>query len=82
MCNVQAAFARIAEELRHQYALSYYPSNTAADGTYRRVRVVVKLPNAVVRCREGYRAKGQATAAGDKSNDRPVLRKRQLADVQ
>ncbi len=82
LSNVQAAFTRIAEELRHQYALSYYPTNTVQDGSFRKVRVVVKVPNAVVRCREGYRAKGQTTtAAGDKDNNRPVLRRRQLADV-
>ena len=82
LSNVNAAFTRIAEELRHQYALSYYPTNTAADGSFRKVRVVVKVPNAVVRCREGYRAKGQTTtAASDKDGNRPVLRRRQLADT-
>jgi VWFA-related protein len=82
LSNVQAAFTRIAEELRHQYALSYYPTNTAQDGSFRKVRVVVKVPNAVVRCREGYRAKGQATtAASDKDGNRPVLKRRQLADT-
>ena len=84
LSNVNAAFTRIAEELRHQYALSYYPTNTAQDGAFRKVRVVVKVPNAVVRCREGYRAKGQATTAAttsDKDNNRPVLKRRQLADT-
>ncbi len=82
LSNVHAAFTRIAEELRHQYALSYYPTNTAQDGSFRKVRVVVKVPNAVVRCREGYRAKGQVTtAASDKDGNRPVLRRRQLADT-
>ncbi|NOT61622.1 MAG: VWA domain-containing protein, partial [Acidobacteria bacterium] len=82
LSNVQAAFTRIAEELRHQYALSYYPTNTAQDGSFRKVRVVVKVPNAVVRCREGYRARGQGTtAASDKDGNRPVLKRRQLTDT-
>jgi Ca-activated chloride channel homolog len=82
LSSVNAAFTRIAEELRHQYALSYYPTNTALDGSFRKVRVVVKVPNAVVRCREGYRARGQATtAANDKDSNRPVLKRRQLADT-
>lgn len=81
LSNVNAAFTRIAEELRHQYALSYYPTNTAQDGSFRRVRVVVKVPNAIVRCREGYRARGTTTtAASDKDGNRPVLKRRQLAD--
>lgn len=76
--NVHSAFASIAEELRYQYALSYYPSNTAQDGTYRRVRVQAKLSNIVVRAREGYRAKGTPNGK-DNGKDRPILRPRQLA---
>lgn len=54
--DLQKAFASIADELRYQYALSYYPTNTALDGAYRRLRVLVSTPNAVVRTRKGYRA--------------------------
>jgi VWFA-related protein len=54
--NLKKAYSQIAEELRHQYSLSYYPSNTARDGSYRRIRVRVEQPNLVVRAREGYRA--------------------------
>jgi VWFA-related protein len=76
--NVQEAFSNIAEELRHQYALSYYPSNTKEDGTYRRVRVQAKTPGVIIRARDGYRAKG--TPANKDEKDRPVLRPRQLAE--
>lgn len=48
-------FALIADELRNQYALRYYPTNTRRDGTYRTIRVKVSLPDAVVRARKGYR---------------------------
>lgn len=78
--NVHSAFTSIAEELRYQYALSYYPTNTAQDGTYRRVRVQAKLPNVVVRAREGYRAKGTPNG-NDNGKDRPILRPRQLAST-
>lgn len=78
--NVHSAFTSIAEELRYQYALSYYPSNTLQDGTYRRVRVQAKLPNVVVRAREGYRAKGTPNG-NDNGKDRPILRPRQLAST-
>jgi Ca-activated chloride channel homolog len=54
--NLKKAYSQIAEELRHQYSLSYYPSNTARDGSYRRIRVRVEPPKLVVRAREGYRA--------------------------
>ena len=67
--NLKKAFTQIAEELRHQYALSYYPTNTARDGSYRRIRVRVEQPNLVVRAREGYRAAGRATALNEPTPD-------------
>jgi len=48
-------FALIADELRNQYALRYYPTNTRRDGTYRSIRVRVTVPDAIVRARKGYR---------------------------
>ncbi|MFN0122922.1 MAG: VWA domain-containing protein [Blastocatellia bacterium] len=54
--NAEEAFARIAEELRHQYAVGYYPANTARDGSFRRIRVVLDQPGLIVRARDGYRA--------------------------
>ncbi len=54
--DVNQAFSQIADELRHQYALSYYPANEKRDGAYRKIRVVVGKPEAVVRARKGYRA--------------------------
>jgi VWFA-related protein len=51
--------ARIAAELREQYLLGYSPANTALDGKYRRVNVVVRAPRgsaATVRHRTGYYA--------------------------
>jgi hypothetical protein len=76
---VQQAFANIAEELRHQYALSYYPTNTKEDGTFRRIRIQARVPGVIVRAREGYRAKG--TPTGDEKRERPILRPRQLAET-
>jgi Ca-activated chloride channel homolog len=54
--NLSDAFSRIADELRHQYSLSYYPSNSARDGSWRYVKVRAVKPGLIVRAREGYRA--------------------------
>lgn len=75
--NLAQAFSMIAEELRHQYALSYYPTNSKKDGTYRRVKVRVEKPEMIVRAREGYRAASEAASGGQ--NERPELKRRQLA---
>lgn len=47
---------QIAHEIRNQYILGYTPTNEAADGTFRKVRVEVDTPGAVVRTRSGYYA--------------------------
>lgn len=54
--NAVEAFAQVADELRHQYVLGYYPSNRARDGSYRRIRVTVDRPGVKIRARSGYRA--------------------------
>jgi Ca-activated chloride channel family protein len=53
--SLNQTFGLIADELRQQYALRYYPTNTRRDGTYRTIRVRVTLAEAVVRARKGYR---------------------------
>jgi len=54
--NLPAAFSFIAEELRHQYVLGYYPTNAKRDGRYRRISVQLKDKSMVARARPGYRA--------------------------
>jgi len=53
--SISDAFSRIAEELRCQYTLTYYPSNQTRDGSYRRIRVEVNRPGVTVRARAAYR---------------------------
>jgi VWFA-related protein len=49
------AFSRIAEELRRQYSLGYYPQAPADDnGERRQIRVRVRQPNLAVRARDSY----------------------------
>lgn len=50
------AFAKIAAELRTQYALGYYPANKTRDGQYRKIKVATTRKSVVVRARPGYRA--------------------------
>ncbi|HYK90797.1 MAG TPA: VWA domain-containing protein [Acidobacteriota bacterium] len=54
--SLNEPFSTIAGELRQQYELSYYPTNPAHDGSYRRILVRVDHPDVVVRARPGYRA--------------------------
>jgi len=66
------AFVDIAQTIRNQYSLAYHPTNSAQDGTFRKIKVELVGPNGqplimkdekghdvkyTVIAREGYRAK-------------------------
>jgi len=53
--DLKAALGRIAEELRHQYLLAYYPTNREKDDRTRKISVRVGRPGAIVRARPAYR---------------------------
>jgi VWFA-related protein len=67
-------FHDIAADIRNQYSISYHPTNTKLDGTYRKLKVELQAPDGgplkirdqkgkdvkiVVYAREGYTAKHQ-----------------------
>jgi VWFA-related protein len=60
VADVHAICEQVAHDIRHQYTLGYYPSNTARDGSFRSVRVDVIPPRGkgklVARTRNGYYA--------------------------
>jgi Ca-activated chloride channel family protein len=63
-----AICSQIAQDIRNQYTLAYYPTNGARDGTFRTVRVEVLPPRGTgkytVRARAGYYAP-RAPASGN-----------------
>lgn len=52
--NLEAAFSGIAEELRRQYSLGYYPENVGQVGDRKQIKVRVMRPNLVVRAKSSY----------------------------
>ena len=52
--NLDAAFSGIAEELRRQYSIGYYPESVGTAGERRAIRVRVARPNLVVRAKTSY----------------------------
>ena len=52
--NLSRSFERIAEQLREQYTLGYYPKNKTVDGAQRLIKVQVGLPKVTVRTRKSY----------------------------
>jgi VWFA-related protein len=52
--DLEKAFRGIMQELREQYALGYYASNSKGDGAWHKVSVQVRKGATRVRSREGY----------------------------
>jgi hypothetical protein len=57
--DVDDVLQQVADDIRHSYTLGYISTNSARDGKFRRIRVVVNDPDRRslrVRARDGYRA--------------------------
>ena len=52
--NIDAAFSGIAEELRRQYSLGYYPDNVGKMGDRKQIKIRVMRPEVVVRAKTSY----------------------------
>lgn len=72
--NISVAFSNIAEELRRQYSLGYYPKNPAQAGQRRQIRVRVNQPNLAVRTRDTY-VFNPGAKPPDTARSGPVLRR-------
>jgi VWFA-related protein len=59
---LSAIFQTIQEELRSQYSLGYVSTNTARDGSFRKLQVEVQPKGFKVEARKGYYAREQAAA--------------------
>jgi VWFA-related protein len=78
MGDVNQAFSLVAEELRRQYSIGYYPKNTGQAGVRRRIKVRVNRPDLVVRARDSYIYKGPSQDPAAPPN-KPELRKQPLS---
>lgn len=54
--KLEQAFDEISEELRSQYVLGYYPTNTAKDGTFRKIKIETNNKDYKILARKGYYA--------------------------
>ena len=75
--NMSSAFANVAEELRRQYSIGYYPKRPPQAGQRRQIRVRARQPNLAVRARDSYIFNPSGTASVVDSSTRanaPVLR--------
>ena len=76
--NMSTAFANVADELRRQYSIGYYPKRPPQAGQRRQIRVRARQPNLAVRARDSYIFNPSGTAVISDNSTRtnaPVLKK-------
>jgi Ca-activated chloride channel family protein len=75
--NLDAAFRSVAEELRRQYSLGYYPKKKPVAGERRGIKVRVDRPELVVRTRDSYvfqpGANANISAQGNQPQPKPPV---------
>lgn len=86
--DIESAFSLVAEELRRQYSLGYYPKQQGQPGQRRHIKVRVTRPDLAVRARDSYiynpsganNNNTAKTAPDDRTRSQPVLRRSPLAE--
>ncbi len=61
--SLESAFVNIAEELRRQYSLGYYPEIDGEEGERRKIKIRVKKANYLVKSKEEYVFSGKRPAS-------------------
>lgn len=79
--NLATAFANIAEELRRQYSLGYYPKSQSQAGQRRQIRVRVNQPNLAVRTRDTYVFNPSGTPTDDSARGSAPVLQRKFVDT-
>jgi VWFA-related protein len=78
--NLSVVFGNVAEELRRQYSLGYYPKRSAQAGERRQIRVRVNQPNLAVRTRDSYVFNPSAAVQDTAQRTAPVLQRKFAED--
>jgi len=79
--NMDSAFRSVAEELRRQYSLGYYPKSKPNPGERRGIKVRVTRPELVVRTRDSYvfQPGANASAQSNQTQSKPPVLKRDFS---
>jgi VWFA-related protein len=80
--NLSQAFSIIAEELRRQYSIGYYPKGQSQAGQRRQISVRVNRPNMAVRARNSYIMNDQQSDPNQNNQPKPELKNRQTSTTQ
>jgi VWFA-related protein len=74
--NMSYAFRNVAEELRRQYSIGYYPKRPPQAGQRRQIKVRARQPNLAVRARDSYVFNPDAASVDTTQRaNQPVMRR-------
>ncbi len=79
--NISQSFEWVAEELRRQYSIGYYPKSSGKGGERRQIKVQVNQSNLAVQARDSYvysRKKAEAKEADGEKSAKPFAKRQQL----
>jgi VWFA-related protein len=71
LSDVASAFQEVADELRRQYSLGYYPRPAGQTGQLRQIKVRMLKPDLVVRARDSYVYTQKPANAGTTNDAKP-----------
>jgi VWFA-related protein len=71
--NLRSGFDRVESDLRNYYLIGYTPTNSAYDGTFRKIEVKVNRPELTVAARKGYFALRDTGGAPVNTWEAPAL---------
>jgi Ca-activated chloride channel homolog len=69
--DISAAFSEVADELRRQYSIGYYPTPVGQPGQRREIKVRVGQPGLVVKARDSYVYSQTSTSDKAGNNQQP-----------
>ncbi len=70
--DIASAFQRIRRDIGSYYMLSYRPTNTVYDGSFRKIQVKVNRPNVRLRTRSGYEALPYGNVGSQMDYEKPL----------
>lgn len=74
--NMSYAFENVAEELRRQYSIGYYPKRAPEAGQRRMIKVRARQPNLAVRARDSYIFNPNGTPVDNAAQSKPPVLRR------
>lgn len=76
--DLNTAFTNVAEELRRQYTLGYYPEDPGQPGQRKQIKVRISRPNVIVRAKSSYIVGKTSSKTSQPTTNQPSTQNRDV----